>query len=361
MNHFASRPLVLTLAATLLLAGCGHSTENAAAPGSGASVPAEVITINETNLAQTATFPAGVVASEQIQIASRIMGYVRQINVETGQHVKAGQLLITVDPTDIQGQVSLAQASLAQAEAALADAKADYDRFGDLYREEAIPKAQWDKIRLQYAVAQQQANAARAGHATAEAQMRYAAIHAPFAGVITQRMTSVGALAAPGQPLLMLVNPASLDIETQVPEAVYARLKVGETVGLHVNSAHLNGTIRALVPSVDPVSHTHLVKIALPAAGQLQSGMFATVDFRIGEHPGLRLPASAVIDRAGIPGVFVVDAQGIAQFRMVRPGDTVDGQTTILAGLENGEHVVLTPPTGLQTGDHVVRPGAGNV
>ncbi len=360
MNNFSFRLILLSLA--FLLGGCGgHQPDDAASAISPVnSVKAILFTVQTSELPVVASYPASVVSEQQIQIASRIMGYVRHINVEVGQQVKQGDLLITVDPSDIQGQVSMSGASLAQAEAALADAKSDYERFGDLYREEAIPKAQWDKIRLQYSIAQQQANAARAGHASANAQMRYAEIRAPFSGIITQRAASVGALAAPGQTLLSLVNPAQLNVEAQVSETTFSQLSLNEPVTLHVNQMTLTGTITHLVSAADPVTHTHLVKIGLPHDVALQSGMFAQVDFPMGKRQGLRIPGSAVIARAGISGVFVVDQNHIAHYRMVRVGGTALGQTEIQAGLTAGEQVVDNPDASLQSGDKIVA-GDGNV
>ena len=151
VTAFQLRTSVLAL--SILLSACSHPTDPASQMPTSTNIACTLMTVRPGALPVTDDYPGTVVAEQQIQIASRIMGYVRQINVESGQPVKQGELLITVDPTDIQGQVSISKAALAQAEAALADAKSDYDRFGDLYREEAIPKTQWDKIRLQYTVA----------------------------------------------------------------------------------------------------------------------------------------------------------------------------------------------------------------
>lgn len=356
------RPLLLALALPFLLTACHHSDSPVNGQTSSAEpVSAEVIPLSRANQPATTAFPGTVDAIQQIQVASRIMGYVRTIHVDTGETVKQGQLLVTIDPSDIEGQVSMTNAGLAQAEAALADAKSDYDRFGELYREEAIPKAQWDKIRLQYAVAEQQVNAARASHATAEAQMRYAAIRAPFSGIITQRMTSTGALAAPGQPLLMLVNPDHLDVQTQVPEDVFSRLKTGQKVAMRIENHDVTGQITALVSAADPATHTHLVKISLPGKPSFDSGQFAQVNFITGQASGLRIPDSAITIRAGIPGVFVVDNQNTAHFRMIRTGESASGFTIVTAGLNDGDHIINHPATSLATGDHITATGAGNV
>ena len=359
----AIKPAALALALAFALSGCGEKDQQQQAAAGTATVKAHVVVVQKTVLPIIATAPGGVIAEQQAQIASRLMGFIREMNVHEGQSVVAGQRLFTVDPTDIQGQVSQAKAGLAQAEAALADAKTDYTRFGNLYKEEAIPKLQWDKVRLQYQVAQQQAAAARAGLGTAAAQMRYATLTAPFAGIITQKMANVGDLAAPGRPVLMLENPSKLQVQTNVSSEVFTHLKLGDSVSLEVGQTGtaVTGKIARLVPAADPATHTYLVKIDLPQGSGLKSGMYVLVSFAIGQREGVRVPQSAVLDRAGITGVFVVDAQGVAHYRMVRVGEASDGQVEIQAGLAPGERVATSGTAELQSGDKIIAAGAGSV
>lgn len=345
-----------------LLAGCGEKSEVKQAGVPGATINADVVTVQKAVLPIVFTSPGSVVARQQAQIASRLMGFIREMDVQEGQTVTAGQRLFTVDPADIQGQVSMARAGVAQAEAALADARTDYERFGNLYKEEAIPKMQWDKIRLQYQVSQQQAASARAALETAAAQMKYAAVQAPFAGVITRKMANAGDLAAPGHPLLVLENPASLQVQTDVARDVFSRLKLGDAVSIQVDgqARDLVGKVAHLVPAADPVTHSYLVKIDLPEGHGLRSGSFVRVAFHLGSREGMRVPASALLERAGIAGVFVVDAQGIARYRMVRAGAASGGSVEIQAGLNPGERVVTSATTAMQSGDKVVSQGNGN-
>ena len=360
MKVIQSAALALSIALTL--SACGDKSQQQASIQT-RTVNAETAIVQRVSLPIVATAPGGVIAEQQAQIASRLMGFIREIDVHEGQTVVAGQRLFRLDPTDIQGQMSQAKAGLAQAEAALADAQSDYTRFGNLYKEEAIPKLQWDKIRLQYQVAQQQAAAARAGLDTASSQMRYATLTAPFAGVITQKLANVGDLAVPGRPLLMLEGQSKLQVQTNVSSDVYAHLKQGDSVSLAAGDAgtSVTGKIARMVPAADPVAHSYLVKIDLPKDNQLKSGMYVLVSFDIGQREGLRVPRSAVLDRAGITGVFVVDAQGIARYRMVRVGDTSDGQVEVQAGLTPGERIVTSATAEIQSGDKVVNAGAGHV
>lgn len=363
MNYPITKPIAVAVLGAFLVAGCGEKSAEQTATTPTNTIKASVITVNPSNSAVVINMPASVVAEQQAQIASRIMGYIREINVDIGQKVSTGQRLFRIDPSDIQGQMSQAGAGVAQAQAALADAKNDYERFGTLYKEEAIPKAQWDKIRLQYQVAQQQYAAARAGSNTAAAQMNYATPTAPFAGVVTQKLANVGDMAAPGRPIVVIENPAKLQVQAQVSEDIFSHLQVGTPVNLHVDSTNtdITGKVAYLVPSADPMSHTYLVKITLPEGHGLQSGMFVQAGFNIGQSAGIRIPSSAVLERAGIAGVFVIDKQGIAHYRMVRVGDSSNGLTTIQAGLSTGESIVTSNTSQLQSGDKVINTGAGNV
>jgi RND family efflux transporter MFP subunit len=344
------------LVASTVLSACGDKAKEQPVAQLGATVQATVMKVESASLTLVATAPGSVIAQQQAMISSRLMGFLREISVQEGQHVAVGQKLFAVDPTDIQGQMAMAKAGLSQAEAAMGDAKSDYERFGALYKDQAIPKMQWDKIRLQYQVVQQQVSMARAGFDTASAQMKYATVTAPFAGVITQKMANAGAMAAPGQPVLMLENTDRLQVQTSVADDVYAQLKLGTAVAIQAGGqgADIVGKVANLVPSADPITHTHLVKIDLPKDTGLRSGSFVQVAFAMGQRDGIRLPAAAVLTRAGITGVFVVDAQGLATYRMVRVGAASAGQVEILAGLNPGDQVVTSSATALQNGDKVL-------
>ena len=190
----------LALILLVLLSGC--QPHDKAAEVQTRTVEAQAVTVSLTATPVFDATPGSVVSEQQVQVASRLMGYIRDIQVHEGDAVKTGQLLFTIDPSDIQGQVAQARAGHAQAEAALGDAKSDFERFSNLYKEESVPKLQYDKMKLQYSIAQNQARAARAGLDMAESQLRYAEVRAPIAGVVTHKMASKGDLAAPGRPVL---------------------------------------------------------------------------------------------------------------------------------------------------------------
>ena len=340
------------MALFVLLAGC-HSGDKGASDSSPKNVEVSAITLSKGEIAMYDATPGTVVSEQQIQVASRLMGYIREMPVHEGDAVKAGQLLFTIDPTDIEGQVSQAKAGLAQAEAALSDAKADFERFSNLYKDESIPKQQYDKVKLQYSVAQSQERAARAGLETAQSQLRYAEVRSPIDGIVTQKMASRGDLASPGRPVLVVENQQKLMVQTTVSDETYSHLKLGGNALIEIGGKKYKGVISRLVAASDAMSHTHLVKLEVPDAKGLVSGSFARVSFDVGVREGILVPQSAILERAGITGVFVVDEKGIASYRMVRKGVEQDGMVAIEAGLNPGEKVVVAKAGELDSGDKV--------
>jgi RND family efflux transporter MFP subunit len=338
---------------TAFLAGCGGQ-EEAASPAAARSVAAQSMVITAAAGSAHHATPGTVVAQERAEVASRLMGYISDIAVAEGQSVARGQRLFTVDPLDVQGQVDLARAGVSQAESAYVDAKADYERFNNLFKEEVVSRQQLDKARLQFDVAASRLAQAKAGLGTASGQLRYATVTSPISGVVTRKLANAGDLAAPGKPVLVVENPSRLQIETQVPETVFASLKPSQVVPVEVDGVvgRIEARVARLSPAADPVSRTFLVKLDATAAG-LRSGAFARVLFPAGEKTTLAVPASALVNRAGIDGVFVLGKDGIAQFRMVRRGGDAGGLIEIQAGLSAGERIVVEGAEKLESGDKV--------
>lgn len=329
-----------------LLAGCGGKDKSADAAAA-KTVKAETLMVQAATVVDHYPAPANLVAVESVPVASRIMGYIREINVIEGQSVRAGQRLFSIDVVDAKSQAD-------QAAAALADAKANFDRFANLYKQEAVSQQQYEKIKLAY-------DHARAASDAANNQLRYAVVSSPINGVVTQKLGNAGSLATPGQPVVVVENPARLQVETHVGEEVLRRIKLGDAVSVEVDgiSEAIAAKVARISPAADPVSRTFLVKLDITASG-LRSGLFARALFPLGEREALLVPKAAVIERAGITGLFAIDSQGIAHFRMVRTGAERNGQVEIQAGLGAGERVVVSGVEGLETGNKVAVAAAAN-
>lgn len=302
-----------------------------------------------------ASVPGSVVPDQQARIASRLMGYLRTMPVDVGDHVKRGDLLFAIDPQDIESQISQARAGYQQAQAALENARADFERFSELFKEEAVSRQQFDGVRLQYSVAQENLAAARAGLEQARSQLNYANVRAPFDGVIVQKMAVEGDLAAPGNPILVVENLTSLSVQTEVSQDLYAVLKVGDRASILIDGVaqELEGEIYSMVSAANPRTRGHTTKLSLPVITNVNSGTFARINFVLGERQALIIPETAIVTRGGIEGVFVANSEGYVAFRMVRLGRKLGEQYEVQAGLDVGETIVVSNNQTLVNGDRV--------
>lgn len=347
-----------------LVSGCGHSSHDQAQKQQPVGeVTAKVETVQERSLPIYATFPGSIASADEVQVASRLTGYVRRLYVHEGQQVKKGQLLLSVDPTDVKGGIEQARAAVAKAEAAMADAKANYQRYQALYEQHAVPEQQFQQIEMAYKVAQGNYAAARSALKTARSQLNYADVRAPFAGLVVRKFIDAGQLATPGQPLLTLQGSGHLQVQVQVDTRAFDRLRLGQGVAVTFDGADfkphtVQGTVERLVDAADPMTHTHTVKIGLAQTSGAASGDYARVQISLGEQQGIVVPPAAVHRRAGIDGVFVVDADGLAQFRMVRIGESADGGVVALSGLVPGDRVIVKARGELDNGVKVKGDGA---
>lgn len=359
MNARHSLRAGILLAAALLLGACHRSDVDSGRPSQGAQLDLATVKVEPRTVPEFTRVPGVVAAVRRARIASRLTGYIEAVTVHAGDTVKAGAPLVTIDPADARGQLAQAQAGLARAQANLADASANHARFRNLYRDGAATRQQYEGVERDYAAARSQVAAARAALAMARAQLAYAEVRAPFAGVVVSRDADPGDLATPGRTLLVLEDPARLEVRAQVDAAAYAALAPDERVAVHSGARVIETRLVQRVPAADPLSHTHLVKLALPADAGLASGSYVTVDVPVGTRRALVVPASAVLTRAGITGVFVVGADGRAQFRLVRVGRAGPKEVEIQAGLSAGETIVAAPDARVENGTRIAPRGHG--
>lgn len=348
------RPLWALLTASLLLSACGKDPE--------APPPSTAKSWNLPLIRASAGVPveylaAGTVVSDQrIDVASRLSAQIRDILVREGDRVRRGQLLVRLDPADTAGGIRQARAAAGAAEAAYRDAQTDFERFQRLFERGSVSDNEMRKVRLKYEAAHESLNQARAGLDVAQAQRAYAEIASPADGVVVALHKKAGALAVPGAPLLTVESGKALLFETFVAESRLAAIAVGAPVEIRLDglTEPIKGKVSRRVPSGHPVSRSYQVMIALPEVAGLLPGMFGRAAFALGNNAALALPKSALIERGGLQGVFVVDGQGQARFRWLRLGREWPDRVEVSAGLDANEPVVATPSPVLRDGDRII-------
>jgi RND family efflux transporter MFP subunit len=273
-------------------------------------------------------------------IEAKVSGRISEMPIILGQKVKAGELLAKIDAREIQ-------ARLEQAEAQREQASRDLDRARTLAQKQVSSKQELD-------AAEARARVAEAALSEARTMMGYANVTAPFDGVVSRRLAEVGDLAAPGRPLLEIEDRGELRFEADVPEALIGMVNAGDRLEVTIPTIRKTfiGVVAEVSPTAEAASRTFLVKLDLPASSELRAGQFGRAAVPVGEAKSIRIPAAAIVKRGQMEIVFVND-QGKARLRLVKTGKTFSDGVEILAGLAEGDAVIVTEPARLIDGQPV--------
>lgn len=277
-------------------------------------------------------------------VEAKVSGRIEKMLVSPGQTVRAGELLAQLDVREVQ-------ARLDQALTLREQFSRDTERLRRLLKNNAVSHQEFETVESRYRVAVASAT-------EAETMLGYARVTAPFAAVVTRKLADVGDLAAPGKPLAELEDPSALRLEADVPEALIARVRLGDRLPVRAATslAGLEGVVSEIAPAADPASRTFLVKVDLPPGTTLRSGQFARVLVPVAETSALRVPAGAVVQRGQMELVFV-ETKRVAQLRLVKTGKRVGDEVELVSGVEAGERVVTERVAQLRDGQPLeIRP-----
>jgi RND family efflux transporter MFP subunit len=294
----------------------------------------------------------GVVeAVKQSTVAAQISGRVVAVNFDVGDRVKKGQVIVRIDPAEVNQAYAASQAQIAQADAALRNAKAQYERTQRLVEQKFMSAAAMDKAQADYQAAKAQRAVAEAGGGHAAATRGYATVTAPYSGVVSARHVELGEMAVPGKPLMTGFDPGELRVTASMPQ--YQLDAVRKLDSASVEFPALKKRVRAskvsILPVADAQTHTTQVRLDLPAGVEgLYPGMFARAYFVVGRVKKLLIPAAALAKRSEVAGAYVVGENGGIHFRQLRLGEAAGGEEVeVLAGLAPGEKVALDPVAAL--------------
>lgn len=351
---------LLAAAAVISLAACSGNTTDTAAK-SEAPITVQTATAGGSSVQAGVIEASGQVeASQSVNISTRVMGYITQMKVKVGDRVSAGQLLFSVNSTDITAKRAQTDAMIAQAEAALRSAQKDLDRYTALYKQQSASAKELDQITLQYQSAKASVDAARQMRNEVNAQMTYAHVTAPFSGIITQKLADAGSMANPGMPVLTLEQSGNLQVSASIPENQIASVKLGDEVKMAIESANkiITGKVIQINPSSQFTGGQYIVKISVTDAKQLYAGMYVHLSIPVKgnitnttkEAGKILIPAKAIVTRDQLSGVYTVSSQNTALLRWLRLGNTTGDQVEVLSGLAANETFILSAEGNLYNG-----------
>ena len=312
--------------------------------------------------ANESSLDAVVEAVRQTTVSAQVPGAIVSLLVQAGDRVRAGQALVRIDARAAQQNVAGSAAQVDAAQAVLNVASKELDRQKQLLAKQYISQAALERTQAQWLAAQAQVKALQAQTRVAEAQSGFFVLSAPYDGVVSEVTATVGDMAMPGRPLLVLHDPSALRVVASVPQSMLTGLSDKlksvryEIPGLAGQNSPRAPTQTQLLPTIDAASHTAQIRLILPAGNSaettgLKPGMFARVWLPTTgtaaqtDAERLYLPSTAILRRAEMTGVYVLDAQGQPRLRQVRLGRAAGELVEVLSGVSKGEQVAADPKT----------------
>ena len=298
-------------------------------------------------------------AENSANLSTRMMGYVTKLHVQVGQKVGAGQLLVSINNTDLQAKKAQVDASILQATAGYNNAKKDYDRFVNLFKQQSASQKELDDMTARYEMAKAGLEGARQMRNEILAQFSYSNITAPFSGTVTNTFVKEGDMANPGMPLVSIEGASRLQVTAMVSENEIAEIKKGMPVHVLVKSsnAKLTGKVSEVSISATNTGGQYLVKVNLDKTdNSVLSGMFVNVQFPVTNKTQtvtsdrILIPERALVKQGQLSGIYTIGTGNIAILRWLRIGKTFGNQVEVLSGLSANEQYIVSADGNLYNG-----------
>ena len=296
---------------------------------------------------------SGKIESENsANLSTRMMGYVTKVNVKVGQNVSAGQLLVSINNTDLQAKKAQVDASITQATAGYNNAKKDYDRFVNLFAQQSASQKELDDMTARYEMAKAGLEAAKQMRNEVMAQFSYSNITAPFSGTVTNTFVKEGDMANPGMPLVSIEGASRLQVTAMVAESDINSITKGMPVTVLVksNNTTISGKVAEVSVSAKNTGGQYLVKINLAkSSSKILSGMFVNVQFPVENKnqattntTTVLVPQSALVHQGQLTGIYTVGTGNVAILRWLRTGKNTGDQVEVLSGLSANEQYIVS-------------------
>ena len=347
---------ILSISA-IVLTSCGGDKKETITKETAIAV--KVSGVSENTEGGFITASGKIEAENSANLSTRMMGYVTKLHVKVGQKVGAGQLLVNINNSDLQAKKAQVDASILQATAGYNNAKKDYDRFVNLYKQQSASQKELDDMTARYEMAKAGLEGAKQMRNEVISQFSYSNITAPFSGTVTNTFVKEGDMANPGMPLVSVEGATRLQVTAMVSENNIAAIKKGMAVKVLVKSsnANLTGKVSEVSVSATNTGGQYLVKINLDKTdSSVLSGMFVNVQFPVEnaiqtiKNEMVLVPESALVKQGQLTGIYTIGTGNVAILRWLRTGKTFGNQVEVLSGLSANEQYIVSAEGKLYNG-----------
>lgn len=346
-----ARPLLICMLLAASLAACkkgeGEAKAEEGENKGPEAIPVETVPVSRRAIAASYSGTAPLEARAESQVVAKTSGVALQVLAEEGQIVRAGQVLVRLDP-------DRARLQAAQSAAQMRKLEANYARSMQLSKQQLISANDIDQLKFDL-------ENARAVNRLANLELSYANVLAPISGVIASRSIKTGNFVQINTPIFRIVDTSRLEAVLNVPERELVTMKAGRPVQLAVDALPgkvFEGTVDRVSPVVDSGSGTFRVICAFQGGGVLQPGMFGRVKIDYDQRAdAVVVPRVALLEDEEDPAVFTV-RDGKAVRVPVKLGYVDGAWAELRSGLKPGDPVVTAGKVALRDGSAVQVIGA---
>lgn len=346
MKKYIVYPLCL---AAIALTACTGKNEKADSKSNEENIPAvKVETVESRVVDQLGTYTASVEAQIVNNISSNMPNRIKQILVDEGQRVSAGQKVVVLDDVNTfsyETQVDNARANLKNVEV-------NYNRALELFKIGGGTKQQVDAMEIQLVNAK---NALAQAERTLRNARENTVLTSPISGVVTARNYDPGDMTG-NLPILTVARVQPVKIVINVTESELPRVHKGMPADIRFDTYGdelFKGVVSTVMPTVDPQSRTFGVEITLANAdGKVLPGMFGRVTLNLGKADRVVVPDKAVVKQQGSGNqyIYVYNSDGTVSFNQVQLGQRLGSEYELLSGVEPGSQVVVSGQARLANG-----------
>lgn len=337
---------ILALSAIAALPGCdvGVASSETDEIDVATPIPVEVAYPIRADIFATYHATTTISSDAEASVLARVPGELVRLFVEEGDHVAQGQVLARLDGERLRLEMLEAGAKLEQA-------RKDFQRYTDLAERGLVSASMFDGLKYEV-------HALLAGYELRKLNYNYATIRAPIAGIVSSRDVKLGQSVEVNAKLFHITDTSELVAYLQIPQSELAKFSAGHTATLQVAAmpgVDFTATIVRISPTINISTGTFRATAFVDNLNnELAPGMFARFSIAYEKHhDALIIPAAAIVEEDDQTSVYVV-TNGQAIRRIVATGIAADDQVEILAGLADGEEIIVVGHTGLRDGSKVI-------
>ena len=346
----AGTPIVVAIVAGVAffmwLAGAFHERIEPSPPQAvleQAPADAGIITVELTSVSTFEQAVGSIRPVRETTVGSQLMARVVELVVDrAGTAVEAGDLLARLDDSVQRAELERARAEERSARAALSQAENDLTRAATLFEQGLITREEHERAATRRVTSVAAVEGAEQAAAAANASLSHAMVLSPITGIMIDKHVQAGDLVVPGHAMFTLHDPTHMQLVAGVRESLAARLEVGSTVDVEIDSLDLQceGHIDQIVPRAELGTRSFDVKVSGPCPPGIRSGMFGRLSIKTGETEEILVPETAILQIGQLDMVQVVVEGERLLRRFVRLGRRVGDRVQVLSGLAAGERIL---------------------